>query len=828
MSFLSWHYTHGLRYYVQRYIFSLQWLNHYFSLKLLLKSLFAPWKRLLDNENKPGFHPLRELEKLSFNLISRFIGAIVRLSLFFIGLSAIFFVAIAGFFGFVLWLTVPLLSFPVYQKFNTHPKIVVGKIQDRVKLLHPIRALSESYAGHFVLDHLGADKKLLVERAQTVNVNWEVESASTLVQLMKILLKAGLWTEEFLRAQNITQEDILTAAQWWDKKAMEKSYINDNPSLGRPGVGLGLLYGYTPILNKASSDLGTPQAFSHHLIGRGNVVNRMERNLANGQNIVLTGKPGVGKHTVILEFARMAGSGELGKNLAYQRVLELDYSSVLAGSEDTAQKKTLLSEVFAEAANAGNIILVIRDIHRLTDPELEGIDMTDVLEQYIQKGGLRIISTVSDVEYERFISRNLRLKKYFEIITVQQPTQEEAFEILVDAADTWEKKSGITIAINALRLILTGSDKYITQAPFPEKAIELLDATVAYVQGKSQKILTVEDVKTILAEKTGISFVNMTSERKDQLSRLEEIIHERLINQESAVNLIAKTLRSKTVGVVNNIRPLGSFLFLGPTGVGKTETAKVLAKVYFGSESKMIRFNMAEYSGREGMERLIGAIDKNLPGALTSAIEKNPTCLLLLDEVEKSPPGIHNLLLSLLDEGEMNDAFDRTIKAQNIFIVATSNAGAEAIRQLVQQGIRGEQLQQLALDNIMQQQLFSPELLNRFDGVVVYEPLDRQHLYKVAEILTKELALNLKEKNIYLSFSDEAIKKIADEGYEPAFGARPMRRLIELHIGDMIGRAMLNGEIIPGSKVEVVPRDGKNLYAFRDVSSQRPLTTPTN
>lgn len=819
MSFLSWHYTHGLSYYIQRYIFAIDWLNHYFSLPLLITSLFSPYKRLVNSEKKPGFDLGRWFEKASFNVVSRVIGAVVRIVLFLIGIFSIISLSVLGAFGFIFWLTIPFLSYSIYQKYKSHPKIVVDDIVKKMQNQHPMQAIRATEAGHFIFSHIASDANELIEKAKPVNVQWEKHSASTMKQLMKLLLDHGLWDDNVLRSLEIKQEDILATAWWWDKRAIVKSFINDNPKLGRPGIGLELLYGYTPVLNKYVSDLGVRTAFSHHLIGRENVVNRIERNLSNGQNIILTGQPGVGKHTVILEFARRAASGELGKSLAYQRVLELDYSSLLAGSSDTAQKKTLLSQILEEASYAGNVILVIRDIHRLTDSEIEGIDVTDVLEQYIQKGGLKIISTVSNVDYERFVSRNFRLKKYFEVVTVQQPNTEEAFEILLDAAEEWERKTELTITVRALRLILTGSDKYIAEAPYPEKALEILDAVVTYVQSKSGKMVTVEDVKTILAEKTGISFVSMTDERRSQLSNLEKVIHERLINQENAVSLIAKTLRSKTVGVVDNKRPLGSFLFLGPTGVGKTETAKVLAKVYFGSESEMVRFNMAEYAGREGLERLIGSVDKNLPGALTTAIQKNPSCLLLLDEVEKAPAGIHNLLLALLDEGEITDAFDRTIKAHNIFVVATSNAGAEQIRQLVQQDIKGDELQNLAVDYVMQQQIFSPELINRFDGVVVYEPLSKEHLYKVAGILTKELASNLMEKNIYITFSEEAIRKIADEGYDPAFGARPMRRLIELQVGDMLGRAILENEINPGAHVTILPGEGKNEYSLELTTS---------
>lgn len=816
MSFLSWHYTHGVSFYVKRFIFQIKKIEHYFSVKLLFFTLFAPWKRLVNTENQPGFNLSRSLEKATFNILSRCIGAVVRSLLIVVALLTILFVLIGGALFFVLWIFVPLFSFPIYQKFQRHPKIVVEDLIKKLKYKHPAQVLGESVPGHFMFKHLGFAPKEMVNNAQAVNISEESLRISTFRQFMEILLQNNLWTEEYLRSINLKREDILAAAAWWDKLAIEESYINEDPKLGRPGIGLELLYGFTPTLNDYVTDLGVPNNFSHHLIGRQTVVNRIERNLANGQNIILTGQPGVGKHTVLLEFANRATQGLLGQKLAYQRVLELDYSSLLAGSEDIAQKKKLLSDILTEASSAGNVILVIRDLHRLTDSEIEGVDLTDVLESHIQKGELKVISTVSNVEYERFVSRNMRLRKYFEVIVVQQPNMSEAFEILMDAATQWEYKTNLIVTVPALRMILTGSDKYISEAPFPEKALELLDAVVAYKQSqpKSDGIINIADVQTIIAEKTGVSFNNLTDERRTQLSNLENVIHERLINQNTAVNMIAKILRSKVVGVVNNDRPLGSFLFFGPTGVGKTETAKVLAKVYFGSPEKIIRFNMAEYAGREGLERLIGSVEHNMPGVLTTAIKDNPSSLLLLDEIEKAPAGIHNLLLSLLDEGEITDAFDRTIKASNLFVIATSNAGAEQVRQLVQQGIDGEELQKSIVDYVMQEQTFSPELINRFDGVVVYQPLSKEHLLGVARLLTKEVVNNLKEKNINIVFSDEAIQKIVDEGYDPSFGARPMRRLVEVEIGDMIGRAILDKNIAPGLEVRIIPQEGEQKFTI--------------
>ena len=263
--------------------------------------------------------------------------------------------------------------------------------------------------------------------------------------------------------------------------------------------------------------------------------------------------------------------------------------------------------------------------------------------------------------------------------------------------------------------------------------------------------------------KTVISFANLTRDETARLSNLEEIIHERLVNQDEAVNLIAKILRSKSLGVIESKRPIGSFLFLGPTGVGKTETAKVLAKVYFGSSDKIVRFDMAEYVGREGLERLIGSADKNVPGALTTAIKNNPASLLLLDEIEKAPSEVFNLFLAILEEGVITDAFGKKVSCSNLFIIATSNAGAEYVRELV--GEKEGNLQEKVTDFILKQNIFSPEFVNRFDGVVVYESLTPVHLTKVAHLLLSELSASMEKKNIFVKLSDGAVEKLAEDGY---------------------------------------------------------------
>lgn len=817
MGFLTWHYTAGITFYIQSWLGSFEYLANYFSLFLLLKTLFSPWKKLVDDEKTTGFDFGRYFQRLTFNIVSRCMGALVRISLIFAGTLFLVLMFLGGVFGFVFWIILPLFGIPVYLKYKKQPQHLKKHLVEKLAVANnKLETLFDNNAGRFVLSHVGLSLEEILANSKPENLDFTNSHADSYMDLLKFALEKEGIKESFLNTKELKKEDLLMSALWWEQKTNEETKIGDNYTHG-PGLALELLYGYTPTLNKYSVDLSLPQDYSHHLIGRENVVSRMERSMTSGNSVCVTGLPGVGKKTVVLEFAKRAKEGKLGHDMAFRRILELDYNSLLSISKDINEKKTILSRVLNEAASAGNIILMIRDVHRLTRQEIEGVDFTDIFEGHLARRDLKIIAVATPIEYERFIAPNLRLRKHLEVIEVTSPTRDEAFEILVEAAMVWESRRGILLQTSALRKLLDESDKYITEVPFPEKTLELLDALVSYIENQQKSVATADDASLVLAEKTGISFARLTGQEKVRLGNLEEIIHERLVNQENAIKLIARSLRARTVGVTKENKPLGSFLFLGPTGVGKTETAKVLASVYYGSPDAMLRFDMAEYAGSEGFERLVGSVAKNHPGSLTGAIKNKPASLLLLDEFEKATQEIYNLFLTLLDEGMMTDAFGKRINGSHLFIVATSNAAAEYVRQLVSDNIAGEELQKKVIEHVLQKEIFSPELLNRFDGVVVYEPLDKEHLIKVAEHLLDDLSKRMREKNIDLQITEELCRKVAEDGFDPAFGARPMKRVVDLTLGDLLGKAILKEEIKPGDKIKILSKDGKEDYAVEKV-----------
>lgn len=742
---------------------------------------------------------------------------LVRFTLFWVGFFILIFTFLAGALGLFVWILLPFLGIPYYLKYLKYPQTVVARIVLKIKktIGGEVKALFDNEAGKFVLAHTGLTLAEVLESAGKDKFKLP-ESPLSFERLVKSFVDGSVLDDGFYRKRGINKEDMTSAAAWWDSKSLVLAEESKS-SFARPGIGLELLFGYTPYLNQYSLDLSAPQSYSHHLIGREDIVNRIERALIASAGVFLVGDAGVGKKTVVLEFAKRAAEGKLGPKMAYRRVLEFDFNFLLSASGDLNFKKSRLSEILAEASGAGNIILVVRDIQRLTNSDVEGYDFTDIFEGHLEKGELKIIAISTSHDYEKLILANTRLRKFMEKIEVKEPSMKDAMRILCEAASSWEKSKNIVVTYPALRKILEGSEKYISDTPFPEKALELLDAAVIYIDKEGKEVVGVSEVEEILAEKTGVPAAAMTDKEKIKLTNLEEIIHERLINQDAAVNLIAKSLRARTVGVSKEGKPIGSFLFLGPTGVGKTETAKVLAKVYYGSQEEIIRFDMAEYSGQDALERLIGGANSKEPGRLTTAIKNKPASLLLLDELEKAKPEVYNLLLTILDEGYLTDVFGKRINCQNLFIIGTSNAGAEYIRGLVGKGVKGEDLQKSVMEYVMQNKIFSPELINRFDGVVVYEPLTSANLLRVANLMLGELTQTLEKKGIRLEVTKELASKVVEEGVDPAFGARPMRRIIDLVLGDLIGRALLSGEIKDGDKIKIVPGVGKEEYSWSKV-----------
>jgi len=814
MGFFTWFVSRGLLLYADFWLFLFRFVFHFFSIPALIRTLFSPWKRLVSSPSGSVLNIGSQIESLSFNIISRGMGVVVRVFLIGIALVLLALVALVGAAGFIVWVFIPFLSLPAYFKWKNSPPVFAAQLISHLRTaVHPLDTLFSNPAGKFVLDRTGLHLAELKEHASRQLDFLGSLKPNSYADTLQAFLDHRVWPDTLFRRADTLAQDLVTAARWWD------SLYNPDPAwhqLGGIGIGLDLIFGYTPHLDQYA----LPVSFTHHpsrLVGRDKLISRMERTLAAGSSVVLVGPPGVGKKTLLAEFSRRSSLGHLGSSMASLRILELNFNHVLSASPDVNVKKTILRFVFEEAASAGNVILIVRDLERLTTSWLEGFDFTDIVEKALEKKDLRLIALASSADYDRFLAPNMRLRKSFETIQIEPLDKNESAEILLDRATELEKSYPVTFTLPAIRKIMDDSVRYFTDVPFPESALELLGSVAGYRREQGGGRIVVDDVSAVLAEKTGIPFSHLSGEEKVRLGRLEEIMKERLVGQDLAVSLIARSLRSRAMGVGSDSRPVGSFLFLGPTGVGKTETAKVLAKVYYGDEKNILRFDMAEYAGHEGITRLIGSVDRNQPGVLITAIKKHSAGMLLLDEIEKAPPEIFNLFLTMLDEGYITDAFGRRINCQHLFVIATSNAGSELIRRLVTDGVTGENLQRQVLEHVLMQRIFSPEFLNRFDGVVVYQPLEKDHLAAIARLQLQDLVEKLEKKHVELEITDEVCMQVASDGFNPTFGARPMRRIIDLVLADVLSKAFLAEEIKPGDKIKIVPGSQPAQYSWQKV-----------
>jgi len=620
---------------------------------------------------------------------------------------------------------------------------------------------------------------------------------------------------EILAMNDMNPADVDHVAAWEDfvehDLKIKKQFWRLSNLMKKRGIGKRWAAGYTVNLDRYSveiSDIIKKQDLSIHLMSRKKEIYAMERILARGgaNNILLVGKPGVGRTTIAYAFAKKIAEGKSFSNLNDKRILELDMQAALAGLDTEGEMLERLKIIFSEAVNAGNVILLIDEIHNfLGSTKGPGaIDISPVISPYLSSSDFQVIGVTNYEGWYKYIENNPSIKNLFVKVEIPEPTPLQTILILEDMLPGLEKRYRASVSYRILRDIVKLADQYIQNIPFPEKAIDILTEVLVYTVRKGERRVLPEYVNKIISERTEVPIGVIKEEERIKLLALEQIIHQRVIDQEEAVKVISQAMRRARAGVKARKRPIGSFLFLGPTGVGKTETSKALAEAYFGSEKKMIRFDMSEYQQINSISRLIGLPERNEPGLLTKAITDDPFSLLLLDEIEKTHPNILNLFLQIFDEGWLTDAFGRKASFTDSIIIGTSNAGAEFIRQQVKQGKSLESFKNDLVDYLLKQGIFRPEFLNRFDAVVVFRPLAHEDLIQIAKLMLNTLSKRLNQgMGIRLVINHEVVEKIAKLGYQPEFGARPMRRVIQDKVESKIAKDILEKNLKRGDFIEI-------------------------
>ncbi|WP_302150674.1 ATP-dependent Clp protease ATP-binding subunit [Limosilactobacillus vaginalis] len=610
-------------------------------------------------------------------------------------------------------------------------------------------------------------------------------------------------------------------------------------------------------------------------------------------NPVLIGEPGVGKTAIAEELARQMANNEVPEDLAQKRLMMLDMGSLVAGTKYRGEFEDRLKKVIDEIQKDGHVILFIDELHTLIGAGgAEGaIDASNILKPALARGDLQTIGATTLDEYQKYIESDAALERRFATVQIEEPTENIALQILNGLRPKYEEHHHVKIDDDALKQAVKLSSRYITDRYLPDKAIDLIDEassmvridaeekgnhqpslTTKLVQLRQQKEAAIEnqdfdqaanlrqeeltlkakvdeqqkktekqsaqrklhttgeDVAKIVAEWTGVPLTQLKKSESERLVNLEKVLHNRVIGQNEAVSVVAKAIRRARSGLKDPQRPIGSFMFLGPTGVGKTELAKALAAAMFGSEDNMIRIDMSEYMEKYSTSRLIGAapgyVGYDEGGQLTEKVRQHPYSVVLLDEAEKAHPDVFNLLLQVLDDGYLTDAKGRKVDFRNTIIIMTSNLGATQLQDEKEVGFGARDVSQdyQAMASAIRQQLklhFRPEFLNRIDETIIFHSLQKDELHQIVKLMVAQLRARVAEQGINLKVTPAAIDVVATKGYNPAYGARPLRRALQDLIEDPLSTALLSGNVKTGDNVVVGAHQGKITLKVKNDHNER-------
>ena len=614
------------------------------------------------------------------------------------------------------------------------------------------------------------------------------------------------------------------------------------------------------------------------------VIQILSRRTKN--NPVLIGEPGVGKTAIAEGLAQRIAAADVPEELLDKRVLSLDLSGMVAGTKYRGEFEERIKKTIDEVKKAGNVILFIDELHTIVGAgSAEGaVDAANILKPALSRGEIRVVGATTLNEYRKYIEKDAALERRFQPVTVGEPTAEATIEILKGLRDKYEAHHKLTITDEAIESAVRLSVRYINDRFLPDKAIDLMDEAASRVRMDAEsaspelksleekiaalrrekaeviaaqdyeraaqlrdieqnyveqveierenwrKNLAVnrgtvgeEDIAKVVAGWTGIPVTRLTEDESQRMLKLEEVLHKRVVGQEEAVTAVAKAIRRSRVGLKDPKRPIGSFLFLGPTGVGKTELCKALAEAMFGNEGDMIRIDMSEYMEKHTVSRLVGSppgyVGHEEGGQLTEKVRRKPYSVVLFDEIEKAHEDVWNILLQILEDGIVTDSQGRRVDFKNTIIVMTSNVGARNItaadkplgfdgREVdTDESARFERIKQAVMEEL--RRTFKPEFLNRIDETIVFRQLTEEDIRRIAQRMLEITGKRMAQQNITLLADEEAVATLAKDGFDPQYGARPLRRAIQNEVEDAVAEQMLEGKLLSGDTARICLRDGK-------------------
>ncbi len=695
--------------------------------------------------------------------------------------------------------------------FNTHTDIVKSFFDSRFGNLFLLRAeISKEEVGRFLSERKN------FSLSEVVN-GYEDDVFPDILELMDRLLLIDKEFYNFMTSVSIDKDSFHKINKW----ILDDFIISYNRELWWSpeylqkisGIGKDWSFGHLFYVLKYCRDLALEledKKNDFDVKEFKNEVRQLESILSKDResNVIIVGEPGAGVFEMIMEFVKKLKAGKVSSRIEHKKAFFLNWNDLISTTKTKPGFEGEMIKILNESGYSGNVILVIDDLPGfISSANSIGSDIVSIMDPYLGFG-LQVIATSDPIRFHKIISTNASLMRRFDKMIVEEANEDKTMEIMKNTIRKIESKRGVFFSYSATLEMVRSSVQYFPGNVLPDGALDILFEILGTTYS-TDNYVSREDILQFVEMKTKIPLGKLETTERDKLLNLETILHERVVGQEEAITVVSNAMRRARANIRNVKKPVGAFLFLGPTGVGKTETAKALAEIFFGDEKYMLRLDMTEYQKGDSVVRMIGSFDSGKPGVLSTLIRDNPYGVLLLDEFEKADKDVHNLFLQILDEGFFSDMNGKKVSLRNIIIIATSNASSELIFEMVRRGKNLLDQKEEIIDKIVNTGVFRPELINRFDATVIFHPLSFFELKKIAGLMLKKLKKRLSEKGIELLITENVSSAVAEMGSNEIFGARPMTRFIQDKIEEPIARKIISGEVSGGSQIEIDPKDFK-------------------